>query len=508
MTTEPHPESPDKSHRIGAAVLGVLSLAWLWAMWRFAGPGNYPLDDAYIVDHAVEAIRHGAENRFLDSSPWDGVTSPLYTFLVLGLSYLLPLDLAHWFVQAAGALLFLGGVYAVGCRKGLHAAVCVTLTAIALLSGLTIFHLFNGLETGWAMAAVIWMLIALETPVPPLAAYAVAGILPFLRPELAALSGLAFLALLRRRPEGWKRGTALAFAAFAISALAIVAITGTLVSNTASAKQYFFATGCWETGRKASFMGWMLLDYAMTLGPLSIGFLASPLSRNSRWVAFPFVLTFLCAYFVKFPTGLMFNGWRYLYILVPVAAFGCVQAFALAEEKLKMWKRRHLPTFLVLSAILAHGFYNLGAELDWYGQELSSFANGNRLLAAWIRDNVPPDRRILVHDAGMISTIGSNPLVDMVGLKTRASVALHRDITWKSCVQPKEAAFRIARDFKADYMVATVSWAITFGLLDAFLDEGWELEPLWPANPDDSPYRLFRLVPPPERAGVPSGAMR
>ena len=39
------------------------------------------MDDAYIVEYSVKGILSGKEIGYLNSSPWDGVTSPIYVFI-------------------------------------------------------------------------------------------------------------------------------------------------------------------------------------------------------------------------------------------------------------------------------------------------------------------------------------------------------------------------------------------------------------------------------------------
>ena len=488
------------SPKVSLGILMFLTLGGIAAFAILQGIDRYPLDDAYIVQHSVQGILIGSESRFLGSSPYDGVTSPIFVLLIALLSLVLPIPLAHWLVQAASLLAFAVGVFVLGRQKDLSGPMSLLLSLIALISGMMIYHAFNGLETGMAMAAVTWMLAALESEKPPKAGYVLAGLLCFIRPELAALAGLAFLHILRmkpfRRPEGWKAGFALAFGAFLSFVLLWTALSGAPIPNTVSAKQYFFADGCLPFGIKARMLGLVTLSFLSVYGMSSVGFLFLGKSKKCGAVLFFFAAAFLSAYFLKSPGSIARNGQRYMYVLAPLALLGTASVIrSFLERPIQDWRRFAFSWGLLLVLAL-HAAFKLPERMEFLAKETAVYADHNRAAARWMEAHVPEGKPVLIHDAGGVSLTGSHPLVDMVGLKTRFSVEVHRDITWKTCGEGMpEALDIIARHFGTEYALIEDLFD-SENLLKVSLEKaGWRLE-LMSGELGDNPYKVYRLQPP------------
>lgn len=90
--------------------------------------------------------------------------------------------------------------------------------------------------------------------------------------------------------------------------------------------------------------------------------------------------------------------------------------------------------------------------------------------AAYVLTHLPGDAVVLVHDAGGVSEFAHRRAVDIVGLKTPASIAAHARWTWPTCGAARGTAVAaIARESGASYFVALTGW-------DAPLREGLEAE--------------------------------
>lgn len=478
------PASP--SGRIALASLLLLVTGGLVFQLATTGLGRYPLDDAYIVDHSVAGILAGHESRFLGSSPWQGVTSPFYVAAIAAFALALPIDLAHRLVSALAVLLLAGGFYALGRRAELDPPLAAALALVGLLPGIGYYQLANGLETGLAMAALAWTLVVFDLPRPPLGGAILIGLLPLVRPELAALTLFYPGYLLAKRPEGHRRAIATTLATLAAAALLLWAATGALFANTLAAKTYFFAEGCRPLVVKtfAGLEGARL--FLAELGPFALGFLMVAASRL-RWLALAFVTLFLLAYVERLPGALQHNFGRYCHLLVPLGVLGWACCLGHANRVLRLGSRA-LGAVAALFAIVAaiSGYRFLAAEV-------ATFADDNGASAAWVASHVPRDAVVLVHDAGKISLVGEQPLVDLVGLKSAFSIEVHRATTFKACHRVPMAISEIARHAGASYLVVTEDWDRLFRLTESLRFTGWTVERA-DVERGSSTYRVYRIT--------------
>lgn len=241
---------------VGAETLAVAGLmaagAIAWLVW--IGAPDFPLDDAYIVQHAVEGVRAGVESRFVGATPMDGATSPLHVLSIALASFLMPVAWAQAIIALAAAALYLLGACFLSRRAGLNGLWSSVMTALALTSGLTLTHLLNGLETGLALAGLMWSFVLFWEPRPKRPhAWMLLGLLPFIRPELGLWSVLLGLRALIAASASRQPGEPLRLvreaaiwgcAAAVPMLLAILALGGALLPNTIGAKEAFFAEGC------------------------------------------------------------------------------------------------------------------------------------------------------------------------------------------------------------------------------------------------------------------------
>ena len=468
-------------------------LAGLILLTAKTGIGVYALDDAHIIDHSVKGILAGHESRFLNSTPWEGVTSPAYVASVALLSLIAPVQYAHWFVSTLCILILASGWYLLCRRHSLGRALTAGVVLITPMAGWTYYQLTNGLETGMAMAAFTWMLIALEDERPADWAYVLAGIQCFVRPELAALSVIFAACILFRRPAGWLRGALIALCVFGTATLLLFTASGAVIPNTLSAKVYFFAEGCLPSKSRSYGVQLALWSFLVRLGLFSVGF-AMALASRQRLILFSFFALFIAAYFQRFPGALFHNYNRYLYLLLPIGVMGWVTCLGHGNRVLRLGSRAlgvAVAGTLLLSA---------GDVFRRHVEEVNMVSEDNLQMAQWVAGHVPPEAVVMVHDAGRISTIGDHPLVDLVGLKSPSSVAVHQGTTFKACGRVSAAISEIARNAGASYMIVTADWDQLFLLTESLRVEGWTVERV-DVERGESIYRVYRISSDAKRGG-------
>lgn len=472
---------------IGAAVV-LLGLAATLAGALAPGGILFPLDDAYITLANARDLLTGQTGGF-GVSPLVGATSLAHLAAVAGLGRVLPLEAAALVLNGAAAIAYALGLLRLAALWGLSARLSAGLVVLGLAAGNVPFHLFNGLETGLAMAAVTWTLVfAVQGARLRLAV--LCGVLPFVRPELAALAA-GMLALRawqgRASPAGVARDLGVAAAA-ALPFLLWQAGAGTgLVPNTSGAKAAFFA----EAGYPAGFRAALVMAALGGSGILPVLAGAVFLWRAGP-VAWPFwglVLAFLAVMAAEFPGGLQHNLHRYLYPLLPVGLAGV--ALAARSGRAGRW-------ILAGLVVLAAGQAALVSPRSI--AEGRAFAREVQAAAAAMRALVPPGAVVLVHDAGHPAWATPFALVDVVGLKTPGAVAAHR--TWTAPSRGRDRARAldaIARDGGATHAVVLDEpfWG---GIATDLAAAGWGLTPLRQAP---GGYAILALTPPP--AGGPQG---
>ena len=470
------PVSQTRGRAIRAgAPLAVLIGALVY--WLLGQPFVFPVDDAYITLNNARALLSGADPNF-GASPLVGATSPIHLAMVALACLVLPPVAASFAVATLGVMAYAWGVAELAVRQGLSRLGAALLLATALGGGFAIFQLFNGLETAWAMAAVTWAIVLAERPSRILAV--LAGTLPFVRPELAALSVLlmARQTWLRRDLRQTAIDAALALSAAAPWLAWSWIETGALVANTLDAKAAFFADG--DTGRMSAApraFGGLFNG----LGPALVAMLLA--RRNSlTFVLWAFVLIFVAAFMAVFPGGLSHNLFRYTYVLLPVALWSLCGGSRL----------RHL--LLVVSAVAWAG---IGAVHSATLLTAAKAGSADALRAGdWIQAHTSPATVILVHDVGGIAFVSDRPMVDLVGLKTPWATPYHQKFAAPTAGRDRwRATGAIARRSGARYAVIGREpfWAV---LGQELRTAGWTLVPVRASPLPAAGYDIYRLADP------------
>jgi hypothetical protein len=475
----------------------VLTLAVLWIVYlAILGPGLYPLDDAYITQHNALALIAGKDANFPGVSALYGSTSLVHLLLVSLFGLVLPIgfgqDLVGWLAAIAYAL----GLLALARNMRVSATWALALAALGLSAASSPAQMLNGLETGLAMAAITWALAFAAQSSNRRALPILCGVLPFIRPELAAWSAMLLgMLLVRRFRADPLREALLSFAADLGLALAAAApflliyalATGSLGPPTVKAKEFYFAEGCAPASFKLTWVKKSAFEFALLLGLTGAGF-ALGLRSALGWINLAFAAVFFYVYYKTFPGALAHYDYRYLYIFVPLAMYGF--AVGLSDRRALI---RGITVALVLAS-LTQALWDAPGRFRHMLDERRFTRDELEPVAAFAREHLPPNATVLVHDVGYVSTATSLHLVDMVGLKTPSSVPVNFEFIWKPCGRSRGAGLnKIAINSGAKYFIVLAEWDRIYKLTGSLRWLGWQLTPLRPGNPA---YQVYALTPP------------
>jgi hypothetical protein len=245
-----HPNWSALCRRPGRGTYLIVALAVVATFLLYSGlypQPFFPFDDAYLTLHNAQILRFGSDPNYVGTPALVGATSVVHTLIVAALMAFFSPTWALMLAQWIGILMYAWGVVDLARTKQLSNLATSLLLVVALLVYVTPYQLLNGLETGWAMAAIVWALSFAARPTPSPLLPLLCGVLPFLRPELIVLSvSLVGAQLYRRYRQGEKlRGCLLELALAGAAALPWIVVTylntGHVIPNTISAKRLFFA---------------------------------------------------------------------------------------------------------------------------------------------------------------------------------------------------------------------------------------------------------------------------
>jgi hypothetical protein len=459
--------------------IGVTTVALVAAF--AATPRAFALDDAYIALHSARVVIGGHDAVF-GTPALTGVTSPAYVALLVVLLRLGVSDVQALQTAAAlGLAAYIGGVWTLAAVAGVRSYWSrAATTVVAVGAGLGVINATNGLETGWAMAVLCWLIAATAARNLPAVAL-LAGVLPCLRPDLLPAAVLLAVSSVWRRD--WPTRLALASLAVATAAPFLAWLhgsTGAWIPETMRAKRLFYAEGCLPVFVKSAlFLRGLGLSVA-SLGLLALGVLGLPRDRMGR-IGLVAAGISLLAYWITFPTALTYSYCRYFYpIAVPWCCWGVARLVVRGPRALV---GPGLAGAVVATLVLL--------STSW--REQASFYREAAATADWIDAHVLEGDVVLVHDAGVISERGHRRAVDMVGLKTPGSMAAHARWTWPSCGAERGAAIgAIARTSGASFLILDPAWERTFNVTEGLVSQGIQIELVRrPAR--ETGYSIYRL---------------
>ena len=491
MTPDAQParHPPDRPRLVPLALLTLFALA-AWA----ALPAAPDFDDPYIALHSARTLIRGEDGAYQVPALF-GVTSPVH---VAGLAALLATGLPEFdamrLVSALGAAALAAALWMLGGAVGLGGWARGLLVVVTFASGLTWVQVASGLETSWTMAALAAAVAAHLTGRRGAVA-ALAGLLPWLRPDAAA-AALLLLVTSIRSAEASKRARLLVVALLVAAPWPIWMYldTGSWWPITMGAKARFFAEGCAPLADKAARLGAGAWAWWVASLPLGLGLLALAARPVGRLGLIAIAVT-LAGFLVVMPGAAWHNHHRYLYgVVLPWAALGAAIAARAAG--------RHGVTLLAIAAVAA-----LAHTPDYWRPNLRG-AMELRAAVAWIEQRTPPDAGILVQDAGAAAVYGTRRLTDLVGLKSPLALETHAAVTWPTCgLDRGRAVADIAARSGARYLVTNADWESHFHLAEALRTRGFAVTPVRTPPPDWSGgYTIYALDAP--QPDPPAGAPR
>jgi hypothetical protein len=288
------------------------------------------LDDAYIALHSARVTLSGHDPIF-GVPALVGATSPVYVALLTGIlaAGVTDGDTVLRLANALGIVAFALSVWYLAGVEKLSLVRRVALVIVALGSGVIIpFNLTNGLETGWAIATLTFAIAAARAGRTVSVGFA-AGVLPFLRPDLAPASAVVLLCAIRGRPRREQLTAVFAAVAAAAPWLLWTRIdTGAWITQTFRAKQLFHAEGCRPSIEKAA----MVLRGAGVglahMFPLSLGVIGLRREKLGRLGLAAMAVAGI-AYYIAFPGAIGQPFFRYLTaICVPWLCLGLALGLA------------------------------------------------------------------------------------------------------------------------------------------------------------------------------------
>jgi hypothetical protein len=457
------------------AIAAVAGVAWLLT------PAIFDLDDAYIALHSAQVAVDGADPVF-DVSALTGATSPVYVALLAALIHTgIPGLLALRLATAAGAAAYALALWRLGGALTLSVRHTIALIALTLGSGLALMQATNGLETGWALALSTW-LISEAIRRRAFTTAAGAALLPFLRPDLGPAAVVLFVYACREQPlRGKATCAAIGLLVAAPLVLWLHHDTGEWVPQTLQAKAFFYAEMCRPFEEKALALYTASANYLLMMAPLAICSLAlwrEPLGRSGLAA----IALTLAAFLIAFPGGLFHNDSRYLYaIATPWLSLGAAVQFS---------RRGLLARTPAIVALLGIAL----AARSFLQPDRAALAEELRRVSSWVEQHVPREDVVLIHDAGAISVFARHRAVDVVGLKTIASIEAHRQWTVPSCGRERaHAVAEIARRSHASYAVVASTWDDVFQLRSGLEASGFTMTPLRSPEQEQRGYTVYRL---------------
>ena len=475
---------------IGAGVILSAFLYLGMVSWSGGSPG-FPLDDAWIHQTYARNLAQDGQWSYESGQASTGSTSPLWT-LALTLGYILGMDYRLWtFVLGASTLALTAWLaWRVTIRLfGLSSPVGLFVALFCMLEWHLVWAAFSGMETLLFAALVLLCLdryLAFEAQERSRLASAASdgggleesgksrwlsglwmglcsSLLVLTRPEGLLLLGLIGVCFLweRRRGKAVTRG-AVSWALFAVLGCLILLVpyvilnlktSGFIFPTTFYAKQAEYRSMIESLGLPARF-GTLLL--AVWVGPqilLVPGFLFSVgySIKHQRSEIVLLWVWWLCSIGIyAFRLPVTYQHGRYLIPTIPVfLILGVWGVWRLVRSAGgSMVTRVVSRAWMVALAALLLIFWFIGARA--YARDVGFIYGEMGSMAHWLRENIPPQSRLAVHDIGMVGYRLERPFIDLAGLVTPEVIPF---------IDDEERLLDFMESEKVDYVVVFPDWS-------------------------------------------------
>lgn len=456
-----------------------------WAtMYGWTWQPYFIYDDSYITLANAVSFLTGKTPFF--SPALTGSTSIAHTLMVAMLVEFTPPETALALSNSIALFAAVMGISRICRALGLSDLHTAVMTVAYACSGLTLMHAHNGLETALVFAGSAWA-IHLTMTNNRIGSAAIAGILPWIRPELCLLSLYCLFAIDQRLNIKSAIHWLLIAAATTLPFLMVSYLnTHSVIPQTMAGKLAWFSEDCAETNWKLSATFSSISTYITTIGVTFIGLagLLTSKSYKSYYLVFT-ILFFYACYYALFPGALGHYNLRYQYFSYTILFYGLI---LLTNSKSQATKA-------ILVAVLASQLLIMNIP-----NSIETSQNGRRFTAQsiapisdWINKNTPPDATILIHDAGYIGYTSKRKLIDLVGLKTPEAIKINQKINHLSCgLDRGKSIAAIAQKYSPTYAIILNEWDLTFQITDALKKSGNHLEKVFSTNRG---YSLYRIEP-------------
>ncbi|MCC6299744.1 MAG: hypothetical protein IT314_10630 [Anaerolineales bacterium] len=448
---------PFPDRRLIIAITALLAVLFYLLMSAAVFHIGFPLDDTWIhLTYARNFAEHG-EWAFRLGEESAGSTSPLWTFL-LSIGFFLRLAPYVWTFFLGWLVLTALGVFAENAARKLVVLYTSPIPWVGLFFVLA-WHLtwsaVSGMETllhGLILFVVLVELIKGSRRY--LALGALAGLSVWVRPDGMTLLGpIMFTALLTE--NSWSaRGSAMFKVVMGFGALFLfyllfnLALSGNPLPNTFYAKQAEYRES-WlsETivERSVEYLLPILASPFLALLPGAVTFLKKAISARNWGVVAGAIwfIGYIAIYFARLPA---YQHGRYIVPALPILYFwgmaGFVEFIGNAKSNVRLmllWKS------ILVALCIAFGF--VGAQQ--YARDVYFIESEMVATAKWVRQNLPQDSLLAVHDIGAVGYFTNNPLLDLAGLINPEVVPFIRD-------EARLADYLDARS--ADYLITLPSF--------------------------------------------------
>ncbi|MDQ7024576.1 MAG: hypothetical protein Q9P44_03375 [Anaerolineae bacterium] len=423
--------------------------------------GGFPLDDSWIHQTYGRNLALNGEWAFIPSEPSAASTSPLYTVL-LAIGYFLRIPYKLWTHGLGIAALTVTAMLGARLADRLVTGKQSPEKHAGLITGLAFimtWHLLwaaaAGMETMlFGMMSLLLIFLAWREldserhhdSQPLLLRGAIFGVVTALaaltRPEGIVLGGIIALTMLIVQPQGnlknvifWGVGSAIGFG-IAISPYLWLnlQLTGGILPNTADAKFVQFAI---RRENIAYIRRFYLLTQAIFAGGqflLLVGILAyiARIVTQQHWRKVIFYLlplwwslALIALYAERLPAWDQHG--RYVMPALPtLIVMGVVGTISLITWTRRSFLQRTLVRVLVLSTIVIYLIF-VAWGIQIYRVDVAIIDSEMVTAAYWIRDNLPDDELLAIHDIGAVGYFASRPILDVAGLVSPEVIPLIDD---------------------------------------------------------------------------------
>ncbi|MFW5691249.1 MAG: hypothetical protein ACOCXZ_02000 [Chloroflexota bacterium] len=467
--------------RLRDAVL-VVCAGLMVLLYLSVGVGGFPLDDSWIHQVYARNLAERGEWAFVPGEPSGASTAPLYT-LLLAAGYALNIDYRLW-THLLGFLAL--AIAALLAARLIDRAANVTDLVERVLpgwfGGLTVvfsWHLIwaavSGMETllfAMLTLAFIWLtwreLDSGRSAQPRDAGWrgAAIGMITALmvatRPEGALLGAVGAGLMLLAYPQHDRRvlfalggGAALAFALTITPYLLLnLSLNGAPLPNTSEAKfaQHVPLLAQPYTERLLDMKLPLLVGGLALLVPGVVVYGLVMISRGltvnrEAWLwllPLAWAAALIMLYAARLPAA--YQHGRYVMPALPaLLIIGVVGTDWLLTRTRGLPGVRVLPLTLAFAAALTVLYFAVGQGPLIYRADQRVIEDEMVAQAQWIRDNLPPDALLAVHDIGAVGYFAPRRIIDIAGLVTPEATDRIGDA---------EALWALMQDRRADYLMA------------------------------------------------------